>query len=142
AAGPCMNAVVMPPTVSSSWPGLGHETHQWHPSDESMISRRQRQTTTGPYQAALVPAIADLPVHLPPALAAEAEEAAVEISRFDAEASHILGDREIAPIAAVLLRSESAASSQIENLTVGARQLALAEIGEEASANARTVAGN
>lgn len=128
--------------ATSNWPALGHETHEWHPVDGSMLSRRKRLAATGPYESAVVPQIANLPVHLPPALAAEAEEAAVEITRFDAEASGVLGDREIAPIAAVLMRSESAASSQIEDLTVGARQLALAELGEEASANARMVARN
>ncbi|SEE64132.1 Fic family protein [Ruania alba] len=66
----------------------------------------------------------------------------MQVARFDNAASEVLGDREIAPISAVLLRSESAASSQIENITVGARQLALAELGEEASANARLVSGN
>jgi len=49
---------------------------------------------------------------LPPSAFAEAESASHEITRFDAE----LGG-EIASFAAVLLRSESAASSQIENLT-------------------------
>ena len=44
------------------------------------------------------------------------EAAGREITRFDAE----LGG-EIAPFAAVLLRSESAASSQIENLTASSR---------------------
>lgn len=50
---------------------------------------------------------------------AEAESASHEITRFDAE----LGG-EIAPFAAVLLRSESAARSQIENLTASARAIA------------------
>ncbi|WP_210418198.1 Fic family protein [Ruania zhangjianzhongii] len=90
----------------------------------------------------MVPKIASQPVRLPTGLLAEAEEAAVEIARFDVEASAVLGDGEIAPITTMLMRSESSASSQIENLTVGARQLALAELGEEASANARMVAGN
>ncbi|WP_422748706.1 hypothetical protein ACN27E_10135 [Mycobacterium sp. WMMD1722] len=53
---------------------------------------------------------------------ADAEETSIEITRFDAE----LGD-EIAPFAAVLLRSESAASSNIENLTASARAIAEAE---------------
>ena len=47
---------------------------------------------------------------------ADAEAASREIARFDVE----LGG-EIAPFAAVLLRSESAASSQIENLAASAR---------------------
>ena len=45
-------------------------------------------------------------------------------------------------MAAILLRTESASSSQIEQLTTSAKQLALAEIGEGHKANALTVIGN
>lgn len=76
------------------------------------------------YEAALVPVIAEQPVAMPPELIAEAEHAVHEMSRFDAE----LGG-ELAPFTAVLLRSESAASSKIERLTASARQIALAELG-------------
>jgi hypothetical protein len=60
------------------------------------------------------------------------EEAAVEIARFDSE----LG-REVAPFASVLLRSESASSSMIENLTSGAKAIALAELGSRRNAMPR-----
>jgi Fic family protein len=46
------------------------------------------------------------------------------------------------PFAAILLRSESASSSQIENLTSGAKQIALAELGEDAKRNAAQIVGN
>jgi hypothetical protein len=42
----------------------------------------------------------------------------------------------------VLLRSESAASSQIENLSASARAIAEAEIGEGSRPNARQILGN
>jgi Fic family protein len=42
----------------------------------------------------------------------------------------------------ILLRTESASSSQIENLTAGASQLALAEIGQSTSDNAKIVSAN
>ncbi|GAA1451037.1 Fic family protein [Nesterenkonia lacusekhoensis] len=45
-------------------------------------------------------------------------------------------------MSAILLRTESASSSQIENLTAGARQLALAELEESRSNSARVVIGN
>jgi Fic family protein len=45
-------------------------------------------------------------------------------------------------MSAVLLRTESASSSQIEEITAGVRQLALAELGESRSPNANTVVGN
>jgi Fic family protein len=60
-----------------------------------------------------------------------------EVSRFDAE----MGS-EIARFSAVLLRSESAASSQIENLTVSARAISEAELGGRTWANAAQVVGN
>ena len=63
--------------------------------------------------------------------------AAHELSRFDAE----LGDR-VAAFAPILLRSESAASSQIENLTASARQILTAELGARASSNALQIAAN
>jgi len=66
-----------------------------------------------------------------------AEEAAAEIARFDAE----LG-REIAPFAAVLLRSESAASSKIERLTASARAIAEAELHGHTGRNASLIVAN
>ncbi|MDQ3455142.1 MAG: Fic family protein, partial [Actinomycetota bacterium] len=68
---------------------------------------------------------------------AEAEEAAGEISRFDSEA----GD-EFVPFRALLLRSESAASSQIENLTASARAIGEAEIGASDGPNASVILAN
>ncbi len=129
-------------TRTGRWPALEYEEHHWYPSDPDALSRRARLENIGPYPAAVVPPIAERSVPIPSPLATEAEEAAVEISRFDGEASQMLREREIAPIEAVLMRSESAASSQIENLTVGARQLALAELGIDASANAKMVSAN
>src|SRR5437764_10072681 len=49
---------------------------------------------------------------------------------------------EIAPFASVLLRSESASSSMIENLTSGAKAIALAELGSTERRNATEIVGN
>jgi len=86
-----------------------------------------------------VPAsIADLALDLPASVLADAESVSREIARFDAE----LGG-EIAPFAAVLLRSESAASSQIENLTASARAVGEAELpGAKAKRNAEMIVAN
>jgi Fic family protein len=92
----------------------------------------------GTYHPAVPANIADLDLGLPPSVLAEAESASREITRFDAE----LGG-EIAPFAAVLLRSESAASSQIENLTATARAVAEAELpGGKAKRNAAMIVAN
>ncbi|MDQ5895910.1 MAG: hypothetical protein QG596_2171, partial [Actinomycetota bacterium] len=75
---------------------------------------------------------------------ADSDDATQHLIRFDEYVATKWGDRsdELAPMDSVLLRTESASSSQIENLTVGARQLALAEIEERASSNARLVSAN
>ncbi|WP_062994645.1 Fic family protein [Nocardia mikamii] len=128
--------------ASTSWPPVTYEQRPWAVQDVA-ASRTQLRRHAGPYSAAVVPAIAALPVGLPVELLAEAEEAAAELARFDAHVSAELGgDCELGPMSAILLRTESAASSQIENLTAGARQLALAELGEHANRNAHIVAAN
>ncbi len=92
----------------------------------------------GTYRPAVPTTIADLELELPPGVLSDAEGAGREITRFDAE----LGD-EIAPFAAVLLRSEAAASSQIENLTASARAIAEAELpGGQAKRNAEMIVAN
>ena len=49
---------------------------------------------------------------------------------------------EIAPFGAILLRSESAASSRIENLTASAKSIALAELGDTSKRNATEIVAN
>ena len=49
---------------------------------------------------------------------------------------------EIAPFGAILLRSESAASSRIENLTASAKAVALAEFGDTSRRNATEIVAN
>jgi Fic family protein len=121
-----------------AWPALGWEEHDWRPTiPTELISRRVRQRHAGPYRAAVVPAIAEREVSLPAPIAAAADDASAEIARFDAE----LG-AEVAPFGALLLRSESASSSQIENLTSGARAIALAELGQGDRSNASQIVAN
>lgn len=117
-------------------PALSYETLHWTPSHGGSYSRSSRRG--GPYQAAIPPTIADLQVALPPDVYTAAEDASLAITRFDAE----LG-AEIAPFSAVLLRSESAASSRIENLTASARSIAEAELpGGKGKANAEQIVAN
>ncbi|WP_448448266.1 Fic family protein [Mycolicibacterium sp. XJ775] len=93
---------------------------------------------SGDYRAAIPAEVENLEVSLPSRILADAEEASQEIARFDAE----LGD-EIAPFASVLLRSESAASSKIENLTASARAIAEAEtLGHSRRRNASVIVAN
>ncbi|MFX1760539.1 MULTISPECIES: Fic family protein [Rhodococcus] len=124
------------PDVASRWPAVAYEQHPWS-SGDTYGSRRERRLTTGPYRAAVPPFIAHRPVPLGGDLQALTEDAATELARFDVEVGHIT-----APFASILLRTESASSSEIENLSSGARQIALAELGEHASRNARLIVGN
>ncbi len=102
------------------------------------MSRAQQRRHVGHYEAAIVPEIAELDLRLPSETTALAEEAAAGIARFDAEMGH-----EIAPFAAILLRTESAASSKIENLTASARAIAEAEVsGGHGQHNARLIVAN
>jgi Fic family protein len=121
-----------------AWPPVAYETLPWRSTPApGTASRAQIRKHQGPYRAAVTPAIAGAQLHLPANLASALDDATNEIARFDAE----LG-AEIAPFAAILLRSESAASSQIENLTASARAIAEAELDIAVSGNAANVVAN
>ncbi|BBZ68835.1 Fic family protein [Mycolicibacterium insubricum] len=115
---------------------VGYEDVRWEP--QGVRSSSAAPAKYGIYHPVIPADIAELVLDLPPSVLAEAEDASREITRFDAE----LGG-EIAPFAAVLLRSESAASSQIENLTASARAIAEAELpGGHAKRNAEIIVAN
>lgn len=115
---------------------ISYEDVRWLPQEPRPATAGRSRY--GVYHPALPARIADVTVDLPPAVHAQAEAASREIARFDAE----LGG-EIAPFSAVLLRSESAASSQIENLTASARAIAEAELpGLKAKRNAEMIVAN
>lgn len=99
---------------------------------------------SGPYESSVTPEIAGLGLPIPAELAADAEDAAAALTRFNTYAGWRLGSRSpsLGPMSAILLRTESASSSQIENLTAGARNLALAEIDESTSTHAKIVVAN
>lgn len=122
---------------AAAWPAIGAEPRQWTPLAGFGVRAAREGTTTVTYQAAVPPMIADLAPRLDAGLAAEAEEAAQELSRFDAE----LGAR-VAGFAPVLLRSEASSSSQIENLTASARAIFSAELGAKTGRNAELIAAN
>jgi Fic family protein len=126
-------ALMAPP-----WPEITYETVPWsaHFAD-GVSSRTARRRHAGPYQAAVVPPIADSVLELPAEILTLADDASQEVARFDAE----LGG-EIAPFVSVLLRSEAAASSQIENLTASARAIAEAELGASGRRNADQIVAN
>lgn len=122
---------------ADTWPALTYESAPWAPADDVTVPRSRRAAHSGPYDAAIPPAIAGLDVPLTSETLALTDEASTEIARFDAE----LGV-DIAPYAPLLLRSESAASSRIENLTASAKAIALAELGDPTKHNAGIIVAN
>ncbi|MBT0769525.1 Fic family protein [Kineosporia sp. J2-2] len=124
---------------------VGYEERAWE-SDAATIgsSRRARMSARGPYRAAVPSSTARREFSLPAGVEAAAADALAEIVRFDGELSAVaLGhDGEFAPLATVLLRTESASSSQIENVTAGAEALAMATLNERSGPNTALVAAN
>ena len=125
------------PGPGARWPNVTYESLPWEIDENIPTSRTARRRHRGPYEAAVTPEIAALEVPLPPETAAMLDDASAEVARFDAELGH-----EIAPFAAVLLRSESAASSKIENLTASARAIAEAELHLYVGRNASLIVAN
>ena len=108
------------------------------PAADLGASRRAQLRARGPYRAAVPPFIGEREApRLSAELMVETEDATIQLSRFDAELGSVT-----APFAAILLRSESASSSEIEQLTAMPRAIALAELGGRAGPNAQLVVAN
>ena len=125
--------------ASSQWPPLTFEELPWYRDlDElRLLSKTARQKIGSTYRAAIPFTIGERSLVMPPQLAARMEEVAGLLSRFDEMQQQRGYD-----LPALLLRSESAASSQIENLTSSPRNIALAELTNDAPHNAQVIAGN
>lgn len=123
---------------STEWPPVDWDQHSWEAKPTQVESHRARLRARGPYSAAVPPFIGDraLPL-LSPETTVLAEDAVTELVRFDGEYGAIT-----APFAAILLRSESASSSEIEHLTAQPRNIALAELGLKSGPNARLIVAN
>ncbi|GAA0999789.1 Fic family protein [Subtercola frigoramans] len=132
------------PQPSITIPRAATEAHLWRPQARDLFSNAEVARQTGPYESTIPARIAAWSPELSAADVANVLEASQALSSFDHYALSRLGRENpaLAPMSAILLRTESASSSQIEQLTTSARQLALAEIDEGNTANAGTVIGN
>lgn len=121
-----------------------YEKRSWIPVDTGYHSKTELRRQTGEYESSVTPTIARWRPSVAGPMADDLEEAARALVDFDSYAARALGDGDAAlgPMSAILLRAESASSSQIENLTTNARQLALAEIDESEKGDAPTIIGN
>jgi Fic family protein len=117
------------------WPSAGLESQKWDAAAE-YGSRRARLAARGPFQSVVPPLIARQILTLDSELSAELEHATGELIRFDAMQGLS------APLSSILLRSESASSSEVENLTASAKQIALAEIQNKPTPNAALIVDN
>lgn len=120
-----------------TWPAFGTESVEWHAADASYGPRTGRSQHQGTYLAAVAPEIAGADVHLSSRTMALVAEASAEIARFDGET---LGAT--TSFASLLLRTEAASSSQIENLTSTPKAIALAELGRSGRPNADEIVAN
>ena len=127
-----------------SVPPMGKEPHFWHPDSDAYLSRSERVRETGEYWSAIPASIAGLSVIVSTDISATLEESAHALGELDIYAGAKFGikSRVLGPMFSILLRTESTSSSQIENLTVGAKNLALQELGEGKGGNAAVVVGN
>ena len=121
------------------WPSVTYEELVWHidPDEREFIPKSARRRIASTYRAAVPAQIAPLHLELPETLSVRIGELLVKLARFDE--AQAVRDYDLP---ALLLRSESAASSQIEHLTSSVRNVALAELTDDAPSNARIVQGN
>lgn len=123
----------------AQWPALSFEELPWEIDFDSLkfISKTRRRKITSTYKAAIPLSIAQRSLGIPKDLAVRLDEVLLLLVRFDAQQ-----EKRGCNVPALLLRSESAASSQIEHLTSSVRNVALAELAGDAPQNARLIAGN
>lgn len=124
---------------ANQWPPISRETQQWmrDPDELALLPKSARRRMLPTYEASIPHLVANRDVILSPQLTARVSDLLVSIARFDGEQMQRGYD-----LPALLLRSESSASSQIEHLTSSVRNVALAELADESPQNARLVAGN
>ena len=127
------------PREEIMWPSISYETRTWDRGHDelALIPKSRRRKILPTYEAAVPAEIARQAVSLSPKLERRITDVEVAVARFD-EAQ---GSRDW-NLPALLLRSESSSSSQIERLTSSVRNVALAELSGKAPANALLIAGN
>jgi Fic family protein len=116
-------------------PEAGQERWDWDFREEYQ-SRRQRLASRGSFFATVPAKISDAPIAISSELAAELEYVTGQLVRFDSSMNLS------APLATILLRTESASSSEVEQLTASAKQLAMAEVTGKTTPNSALIMDN
>lgn len=124
--------------MNKKWYNMKYETREWKSSiDLQYISRRSKSKILPTYQSSLPDTIFEKNIKLSPEFEVAISDLLVNLSRFDAHQK-----QKGYAFPSMLLRSESAASSQIEKLTSSIRNIALAELSHKAPQNAQLIASN
>lgn len=125
--------------MGENWPSIEHETLPWtiDPELRDAMPKSRRRKIGQTYEASIPVTISDCDLLLPQATIERLSEVTALLARFDEQQRNRGYD-----LPALLLRSESSASSQIENLTSSARNVALAELSDKAPSNAQLIVGN
>jgi Fic family protein len=122
----------------TKWPSVKYEELAWHSKyGNSGLTRRQKSAIVSKYNAAVPNYIADFEISVSKDMQNMLDDALMVMSRFDT----FINQKDY-NLPAILLRSESASSSQIERLTASARNIALAELSNKAPENSKLVASN
>ena len=121
------------------WPAVTYEMYPWNINSAyyDLISRTQRQKIRSTYQAALPARIKDLAIPIDETLVQDLVDTSVRVGRFDE-----IHRQKPYNLPALILRSESSASSQIEHLTSNARNVALADLNAKGTHNATLISAN
>lgn len=125
--------------VGMGWNAIEYEEVPWHidPDERIGLSKTARRKIGSTYRAAVPLTISGLSLSFSQDINDRIVDITTMLTRFDAEQRARGYD-----LPALLLRSESAASSQIENLISSVRNVAIAEISDQAPKNAQLVSGN
>lgn len=123
---------------NNKWYTLEYETLEWKSKlDFQYLSRQQKSKILKTYESSIPDTISDKSISLPNELDAKISDLLVNLARFDVEQS-----QKGYSFPTMLLRSESAASSQIENLTSSIQNISMAELSDKAPKNAKIIAAN
>lgn len=118
------------------WPETTYGKVWFEPTDE-YANAQGELPPPGYYLPNQTPKIAHHVFAIKSELAALADAATQKAQQFDAEYGEI-----VAPFSSIIMRSEAAASSEIENLSASARSILQAELGDTSRENAVQIAAN
>jgi Fic family protein len=117
---------------------ISFEKYSWNSRySKHDLPRNKEEYLIDEYMAALPIKIANMKFELSQDLSTEIEDITRLITRLDERVRYKNYN-----IPAIMLRSESASSSQIEQLTASAKNVALAQIDNEAPQNSKIIAAN